>query len=113
MKFNVSGLTSQQVEENRELHGNNELSPVETESYVFSCFAFVLLCHHLTLTPPLIRFWEKLKDNLDDPLVKILCVALVVRLFSFCLGLGEKAGKNALAHCTSVDYAGVGLFWIR
>jgi hypothetical protein len=81
MKFNVSGLTAQQVEESRELHGNNELSQVETETYVTVFLTprplafFFVLCHHLTCFR---SFWEKLKDNLDDPLVKILCVALVV-----------------------------------
>ncbi len=61
MKYTFQGLSSQQVEENRNKFGSNELSPSEIEN-----------------------FWDKLKGNFRDPIIIILCVALgIMTLFSF------------------------------
>lgn len=57
------GLTSKQVEESRAAHGSNKLSEVEGET-----------------------FFDKLKGNFGDPMIKILCVALLVNVVIFVLG---------------------------
>ncbi len=57
------GLTSKQVEESRNKNGSNRLSEVEGET-----------------------FWDKLKGNFGDPMIKILCVALLVNVVIFVLG---------------------------
>ena len=61
MKFN--GLTDKEVEESRKLNGSNRLSEVGTET-----------------------FWDKLKANFGDPMIKILCVALGINVIIFILG---------------------------
>jgi Ca2+-transporting ATPase len=54
MKFtNITGLSSKEVEEARKRYGTNELPPAEIES-----------------------IWDKLKENFEDPLIRILLVAL-------------------------------------
>ena len=60
MKFN--GLTDKEVEESRQKYGSNRLSEVESET-----------------------FWDKLKDNFGDPMIKILCVALLINIVIFIL----------------------------
>jgi len=56
VKFkNISGLTDDEVKKSREENGTNELPPLEVET-----------------------FWEKLVGNLEDPIIRILLVALVV-----------------------------------
>lgn len=64
MKFN--GLTDKEVEESRQKYGSNRLSEVESET-----------------------FWDKLKGNFGDPMIKILCVALIINIVIFFL---SKAG---------------------
>jgi len=66
MSKNIHGLTDFEVQNSRALHGENELPPPETES-----------------------FWDKLKDNFDDPLIKILCVALGVTILLAFLGFAD------------------------
>ncbi len=51
----VTGLTEEQVVESRQRHGTNQISVQETET-----------------------FWDKLIDNLKDPMIIILVVALVI-----------------------------------
>lgn len=59
MKFN--GLTDKEVEESRKLNGSNRLSEVETET-----------------------FWDKLKANFGDPMIKFSVWHLAsTSLFSF------------------------------
>jgi len=53
----IVGLTDAEVEKQRTKHGANDLPPPETES-----------------------FFDKLKDNFDEPLIKILLAALVITL---------------------------------
>jgi calcium-translocating P-type ATPase len=65
-KFSFPGLTSDQVEKSRQKNGTNELPPPEIET-----------------------FWEKLVENFQDPLIKILCVALVITLFLAFLGFAD------------------------
>jgi len=56
VKFkNVAGLTDEQVKKSREIDGTNDLPPMEVET-----------------------FWEKLVGNLDEPITRILLVALVI-----------------------------------
>lgn len=62
MKF--QGLTNKQVEESRLKHGSNSISEVEKEG-----------------------FWDKLKDNFGDPMIKILVVALAINIIIYILSL--------------------------
>ena len=57
------GLTSAEVEKSRQENGSNKLSEKKGES-----------------------FWQKLKGNFDDPMIKILVVALLVNVAIFILG---------------------------
>lgn len=57
------GLTDAQVEKSRTEHGTNRLSEVKGET-----------------------FFDKLKDNFGDPMIKILCVALGINVLIFILG---------------------------
>lgn len=65
-RYNYHGLDVDQVESSREAHGSNELPPPEVET-----------------------FWEKLWDNFNDPLIKILVVALVITLALSFMGYAE------------------------
>ena len=59
--MNIEGLSEQEVAESRRLHGDNRLTEHATES-----------------------FWDKLWDNFNDPIIKILCVALIINVvFAF------------------------------
>ncbi|MDR2523789.1 MAG: calcium-translocating P-type ATPase, PMCA-type [Synergistaceae bacterium] len=60
------GLTTAQVEESRTKYGGNRLTEQEIEG-----------------------FWSKLKDNFGDPMIRILCVALVINVVLFFLGQTE------------------------
>lgn len=64
MKF--TGLTEEQVEESKKKYGDNSMTEKETES-----------------------FWSKLKDNFGDPMIKILCVALLINVVFAFLGQTE------------------------
>ena len=61
--MNFTGLTDAQAEESRAKNGTNKLSEVASES-----------------------FWDKLKGNFGDPMIKILCVALIINVVIFILG---------------------------
>lgn len=59
--MNLKGLTDQQVKESREKNGTNSLTEKERESFL-----------------------DKLKDNLGDPMIKILIFALIISsIFAF------------------------------
>lgn len=71
-KFDVHGLSDHQIHENRTFYGTNELPAPHVES-----------------------FSEKLLENFQDPLIKILCLALGVTMVlavfgyaSFTEGIG-------------------------
>jgi len=67
MKFEgIQGLTEAQVLESRQEHGQNDLPPPEEET-----------------------FWEKLKDNFSDPLIRILLVALGITMFLALVGYAD------------------------
>ncbi len=67
VKFqNVHGLNDEQVLQSRLKDGSNELPPPEIES-----------------------FWDKLKENFEDPLIKILMVALGITLALAALGYAD------------------------
>lgn len=74
MKPNITGLTSQQVLDSRAQHGDNVLTPPEQHS-----------------------LWSQFIEKFNDPLIKILLVAL---LLAVCLALYEyiwlKMGVEAL-----------------
>ena len=53
MKFTYPGLTDQEVEASRAQYGSNAVASQEAET-----------------------FWDKLLDNLKDPIILILIVAL-------------------------------------
>src|SRR5690606_33608239 len=57
MKYTFQGLTTEQVQESRKVHGTNELSPQRSEN-----------------------FWDKLLGNFKDPIIIILCGALVIMI---------------------------------
>lgn len=65
-KYSYVGLTDAEVEASRKEHGSNGLPPPETET-----------------------FWEKLMENFDDPLIKILLVALVITVGLAVAGYAE------------------------
>lgn len=58
------GLSSKEVEESKAKYGTNRLSELKTDT-----------------------FWDKLKDNFGDPMIKILIVALLVNIVIYILGL--------------------------
>ena len=60
------GLTEQEVLKSRQEHGDNRLSEVKSE-----------------------RFWEKLLSNFGNPMIKILCVALIINIIFAFLGQTE------------------------
>eukprot|EP01125_Pyxidicula_operculata_P013893 TRINITY_DN4607_c0_g1_i1.p1 TRINITY_DN4607_c0_g1~~TRINITY_DN4607_c0_g1_i1.p1 ORF type:complete len:947 (-),score=285.47 TRINITY_DN4607_c0_g1_i1:192-3032(-) len=65
-KYNYTGLTDSEVQQSRKEYGKNELPPPKIET-----------------------FWEKLMENFEDPLIKILCVALVITVILSFLGYAE------------------------
>ncbi|MDM8525754.1 calcium-translocating P-type ATPase, PMCA-type [Desulfococcaceae bacterium HSG8] len=64
--MNIKGLTEQEVEASRQKHGTNQLTVQEVET-----------------------FWDKLMDNLKDPMIIILIVALVVVVILAIFGFTE------------------------
>lgn len=60
------GLTDKQAEESKAKYGDNRISEVKTES-----------------------FWDKLKGNFGDPMIKILCVALIINVVFAFMGKAE------------------------
>ncbi|MDR2502924.1 MAG: calcium-translocating P-type ATPase, PMCA-type [Deltaproteobacteria bacterium] len=60
------GLSAEQVQESQRKHGTNKLTERPTEG-----------------------FWDKFKDNLGDPMIRILCVALVINIIFVFLGQTE------------------------
>ena len=60
------GLSTAQVQEAKSLYGDNRLTEHVQES-----------------------FWDKFKDNLGDPMIKILCVALAINILLVFLGQAE------------------------
>ncbi len=60
------GLTDKQAEESKAKYGDNRISEVKTES-----------------------FWDKLKGNFGDPMIKILCVALIINIVFAFMGKAE------------------------
>ena len=53
----IKGLSEREVEESRKANGTNYLPPPEIES-----------------------FWDKLKENFEDPIIRILLVALAITI---------------------------------
>jgi hypothetical protein len=64
--MNLKGLTDQQVKESREKHGTNSLTEKERESFL-----------------------DKLKENLKDPMIKILIFALIISSIFAMLGKAD------------------------
>lgn len=62
----IYGLSNAQVEESKRKYGDNSLTQQETES-----------------------FWAKLLGNFGDPMIKILCVALLINVIFAFLGQTE------------------------
>lgn len=60
------GLTDKQAEESKSKYGDNRLSELKSET-----------------------FWDKLKDNFGDPMIKILCVALIINVVFAFMGKAE------------------------
>lgn len=59
----IQGLTDEEVRVSRERHGTNGITEQKGEG-----------------------FWEKLKGSFDDPIIKILCVALAINVVFAILG---------------------------
>lgn len=66
MKYDIYGLDAIVVEKSREEHGSNRLIPQEVET-----------------------FWDKFKGNFEDPIIKILMVALIINVIFMFLGKTE------------------------
>ena len=66
MKYSFPGLGASAVEQSRREHGVNDLPPIKVESFL-----------------------DKLKENFEDPLIRILCVALVITLGLAFFGYAE------------------------
>lgn len=66
MKYSFKGLDTTAVEQSRREHGANDLPPIKIESFL-----------------------DKLKENFEDPLIRILCVALVITLGLAYFGYAE------------------------
>lgn len=66
MKYDINGLDASLVQQSREKHGSNRLTPPEIEG-----------------------FWDKFKGNFDDPIIKILMVALVINIIFMFMGKTE------------------------
>ena len=62
----ITGLSDVQVEASKKKYGDNRMTEQETES-----------------------FWSKLIDNFGDPMIKILCVALIINVIFAFLGQTE------------------------
>lgn len=62
----ITGLTDEQVESSKQKYGDNRMTEQETES-----------------------FWSKLWGNFGDPMIKILCVALIINIVFAFLGQTE------------------------
>lgn len=62
----ITGLTDAQVEASKQKYGDNRMTEQKSES-----------------------FWSKLWDNFGDPMIKILCVALVINIIFAFLGQTE------------------------
>ena len=62
----IQGLTDEEVRASRERHGTNGITEQKGEG-----------------------FWEKLKGSFDDPIIKILCVALAINVVFAFLGQVE------------------------
>lgn len=60
------GLTDKQAEESKAKYGDNRLSELKSET-----------------------FWDKLKGNFGDPMIKILCVALIINVIFAFMGKAE------------------------
>lgn len=61
--LSVEGLTAQEVESSRLLHGSNELPLPKAETFL-----------------------EKLKENFEGPLIRILCIALAITMVLAAMG---------------------------
>ncbi|MCL2398401.1 MAG: calcium-translocating P-type ATPase, PMCA-type [Defluviitaleaceae bacterium] len=68
------GLSSDQVKASKEKHGDNRITEVASEG-----------------------FWDKFLGNLGDPMIKILCVALVINVIFVFLGQTEWFEALAIA----------------
>lgn len=66
VRYSFRGLDPNEVERSRAAHGTNVLPENEPET-----------------------FWEKLRDNFNDPLIKILLVALVITLVLAVMGYSD------------------------
>ncbi len=78
--MNMRGLSDAQVEESRKKHGSNRMTEQRGEG-----------------------FWKKLANNFNDPMVRILCVALGIN-FLFAL-LGQTEWYEALGIALAVILA--------
>ncbi len=74
MRYNFTGLTSEEVNDARKNFGSNELPAPDIES-----------------------FWDKLLENFKDPIIIILSVALVIVFVLSLLGLTEWYEALAIA----------------
>ncbi len=63
LKIHHEGLSKDQVERSKREHGSNSLTEIEIET-----------------------FWDKLKGNFEDPVIRILIVALMIDVVFFFLG---------------------------
>ena len=80
----MKGLTAQQVEENRRKYGENVLTPPVRES-----------------------LWKKFIEKFDDPIIRILLIALLLSMIISCVHCWgpEKAGFSAFLEPIGIFFA--------
>ena len=80
----MKGLTAQQVEENRRKYGENVLTPPARES-----------------------LWKKFIEKFDDPIIRILLIALLLSMIISCVHCWgpEKAGFSAFLEPIGIFFA--------
>lgn len=86
MKYDINGLNKQAVAQSKEKYGTNKLTLQETE-----------------------KFWDKLKKNFKDPIIRILIIALVINLIF--LFSGKSAWYESLGIAIAILLATLVATW--
>lgn len=93
-KWDIKGLTAREVETSRKLHGKPRVDEFQILIAVLtpSCVRPLLTLPAGPNELPAAKvesFWEKLKDNFNNPLIHILCVAVAITLLLAMLGYAD------------------------
>jgi magnesium-transporting ATPase (P-type) len=80
----IAGLSDSQVEQARTKYGTNQLPPPEVES-----------------------FFDKLKENFEDPLIRILLVALGITVGLYVFALAYRSTFFSIHHMAVLGENGI------